>query len=77
MASEVWKRDDRMEERAWKSDSTSMSFGVQANRKSQPDGGDRKWGLETFIWELILLICKGEPWTWQVKGDNFGGQIVK
>ena len=21
----------------------------------------RWWGLEIFIWELVLIICKGEP----------------
>ena len=27
--SEVWKREDRMEERAWESDGSSVSFAVQ------------------------------------------------
>ena len=29
--SEVWKREDQVEERAWKSDGSCVSFAVQAN----------------------------------------------
>lgn len=37
MASEIWKWEDRLEERAWKLDGSSVSFSCPGKLRKKPD----------------------------------------